>query len=115
MNMVFLSNHADGMFLSDQDRRFYVHEIKSGPLPESLKQEFLRWRDNGGLEHLLHYLRNIDLTGFDPKGRAPVTESKREMIEASRSDLDRWALDIVSGSLGFVAQIGYTGCLAEGL
>lgn len=99
MNMVFLSNHADGMFLSDQDRRFYVHEIKSGPLPESLKQEFLRWRDNGGLEHLLHYLRNIDLTGFDPKGRAPVTESKREMIEASRSDLDRWALDIVSGSL----------------
>lgn len=98
MNMGFLSNHADGMFLSDQDRRFYVREIKSGPLPESIKQEFLVWRDNGGLSHLRHYLESVSLDGFDPKGRAPITESKREMIEASRSDLERWALDIVTGA-----------------
>lgn len=99
MNAVFLSNHADGMFLGDRDRRFYVHEVKAEPLPEALKQEFLYWRANGGPAHLLHYLQNIDLTGFDPKGRAPVTDSKREMIEAGRSDLDRWALDVVSGAL----------------
>lgn len=98
MNAVFLSNHADGMFLSDHDRRYYVHEIKAGPLPDSLKQEFLAWRPNGGTASLLHYLQTVDLTGFDPKGRAPVTNSKREMIEASRSDLDRWALDVVSGA-----------------
>jgi hypothetical protein len=99
MNAVFLSNHADGMFLSDHDRRFYVHEVKADPLPEALKRLFLNWRANGGPAHLLHYLQSIDLTGFDPKDRAPVTESKREMIEAGRSDLDRWALDIVSGAL----------------
>lgn len=99
MNMVFLSNHSDGMFLSDHDRRFYVHEVKAGPLPEALKQEFLNWRTKDGLSHLLHYLQSIDLNGFDPKGRAPVTESKRDMIEAGRSDLDRWARDVVDGSL----------------
>lgn len=99
MNQVYLSNHADGMFLSDYDRRFWVHEVKTGPLPESLKNEYLRWRDNGGLAHLLHYLKGIDLEGFDPKGRAPVTDSKKDMIEAGRSDLDRWAIDIVNGAL----------------
>jgi len=99
MNQVYLSNHADGMFLSDYDRRFWVHEIKAGPLPESLKNEYLRWRDNGGLAHLLHYLENIDLDGFDPKGRAPVTDSKKDMIEAGRSDLERWAMDVVNGAL----------------
>jgi len=99
MNMVFLSNHADGMFLSDHDRRFFVHEVTAGPLPESIKRDFLAWRDNGGLPALLHYLQQIDLDGFDPKGRAPVTDSKRMMIEAGRSDLDRWAHDVVSGAL----------------
>jgi hypothetical protein len=105
MNMVFLSNHSDGMFLSDHDRRFYIHEVKAGQLPEELKQDFLRWRKNGGLPHLLHYLQSIDLTGFDPKDRAPVTESKRQMIEAGRSDLDRWALDVVSGALPLGREI----------
>ena len=99
MNMVFLSNHADGMFLSDYDRRFYVHEVKAGQLPETIKHEVLAWRADGGLPALLHYLQQIDLAEFEPKGRAPLTASKREMIEASRSDLDRWAYDVVSGSL----------------
>jgi hypothetical protein len=99
MNQVYLSNHADGMFLSDYDRRFWVHEIKAGPLPESLKNDFLRWCDNGGSAHLLHHLMNVDLDGFDPKGRAPVTDSKKDMIEAGRSDLDRWAMDVVNGAL----------------
>lgn len=113
MNMVFLSNHSDGMFLGDHDRRFYVHEVKAGPLPEALKQEFLNWRSNGGLSHLLHYLQQIDLTGFDPKGRAPVTEAKRDMIEAGRSDLDRWALDVVSGSLPVGKEVATAEELAQ--
>lgn len=117
MNQVYLSNHADGMFLSDYDRRFWVHEIKAGPLPESIKDEYLRWRDNGGLPHLLHYLQNVDLTGFDPKGRAPVTESKREMIEAGRSDLDRWAMDVVNGALPVGQEVAtaerMTACFME--
>ncbi len=105
MNLVFLSNHADGMFLNDHDRRFAVYEAVSGPLPESLKREFLAWREGGGSAHLLHYLQNLDIAGFDPKGRAPVTEAKRAMIEASRSDLDRWAHDIISGSIPLGREI----------
>lgn len=117
MNQVYLSNHADGMFLSDYDRRFWVHEIKAGPLPESLKKEYLRWRDNGGLAHLLHYLKGVDLDGFDPKGRAPVTDSKKDMIEAGRSDLDRWAMDVVNGALPVGQEVAtaerMTACFME--
>ena len=99
MNLVFLSNHPDGMFLDDYDRRYFVWEVINGALPESLKLEFLRWRDNGGLRHLLHYLLNFDVSGFDPKGRATITASKRDMIDAGRSDLDRWVKDVVTGAI----------------
>lgn len=113
MSMVFLSNHADGMFLSDHDRRFFVHEVKEGPLPERIKDEFIAWRNNGGLPALLHYLQHLDLTGFDPKGRAPLTASKKEMIEASRSDLDRWAYDVVSGALPIGREVATGKDLAQ--
>jgi hypothetical protein len=105
MNAVYLSNHADGMFLSDNDRRFYIHDVQAGALPEPRKQAFLQWRRNGGLAHLLHYLQNLDLTGFDPKGHAPATKSKAAMVDAGRSDLDRYAHDTVTGALPLRRQV----------
>ncbi|MEF8699333.1 MAG: primase-helicase family protein [Candidatus Accumulibacter sp. UW20] len=105
LNAVYLSNHADGMFLSGNDRRFFVAEVLAGPLPEALKQPFLQWRCNGGLTHLLHYLQNLDLTGFDPKGHAPATKSKDAMVDAGRSDLDRWTYDVVSGATPVGRQV----------
>ena len=105
INFVFLSNHADAMFLGDLDRRFHVNEVRAGPLPQSMIDEFIAWRDGGGLPHLMHYLMNVSLDGFDPKGRAPVTQAKRDMIEASRSDLDRWCYDIVSGAIPMPNEI----------
>jgi hypothetical protein len=105
MDMVFLSNHADALFLSDADRRFWVHEVTAGALPEDDIRAYIAWRENGGLAHLLQYLMNADLTGFDPKCRAPITDAKREMIEAGRSDLDRWCRDIVTGSVPMGREI----------
>lgn len=105
MDMVFLSNHADALFLSDADRRFWVHEVTAGALPEDDIKALISWRDTGGLAHLLHYLMNVDLSGFDPKCRAPITDAKREMIEAGRSDLDRWCRDIVTGGIPMSREI----------
>lgn len=105
INFVFLSNHADAMFLGDLDRRYYVHEVRAGPLPQSMINEFIGWRDGGGIAHLLHHLLHLDISGFDPKGRAPVTQSKKDMIEASRSDLERWCYDIVSGAIPMKTEV----------
>jgi hypothetical protein len=54
---------------------------------------------------LLHYLLSIDITGFDPKGRAPMTQAKFDMVEASRSDLERWCKDVVNGSISLGHEV----------
>ena len=104
LNMVFLSNHADGMHLTDADRRFFIWEVTAKPLPQPKIEDFVKWRDTG-LPHLLHYLLSIDITGFDPKGRAPMTQAKFDMVEASRSDLERWCKDVVNGSISLGHEV----------
>lgn len=85
-DFIFLGNNADAVHLSAEDRRFSIFEIKCQRLPDAVYRDFARWRDSPvGLPALLHYLKTLDLTGFDPKGHAPMTNSKRAMIDASRS------------------------------
>ena len=105
LNLVFLSNHADGMHLTDNDRRFFIWEVTAKPLPQNMINDFVKWRESGGLAHLLHYLQSIDIRGFDPKGRAPLTQAKADMVEASRSDLERWCKDVVTGSISLGREI----------
>ncbi|PPC93910.1 MAG: hypothetical protein CTY33_05905 [Methylotenera sp.] len=105
LNLVFLSNHADGMHLTDTDRRFFIWEVTAKPLPQNMIDEFVKWRGENGLSYLLHYLQNIDISGFNPKGRSPITQAKVDMVEASRSDLERWCKDVVTGSISFGKEI----------
>lgn len=54
-------------------------------------ENFVRWRDEqGGVAALMHHLQNLDTSGFDPKGNAPMTLAKAAMIDMGRSDLERW-------------------------
>ena len=91
INFFFTSNHADAFHLDEGDRRYFVHEVTSGRLSDEFYKDFADWRDNrGGLSALMHHLQNLDLIGFLPKGNAPMTESKREMIHQSKSEVERW-------------------------
>lgn len=100
-DFVFLGNNADAVHLSAEDRRFSIFEIKCQRLPDAFYREFACWRDSAaGLPALLHYLKTLDLSGFDPKGHAPMTNSKRAMIDASRSGPEQWLLQtFVSGTV----------------
>lgn len=95
MNFVFLSNHSSAMSVDDQDRRYHVVEVTADRLPPEEANAFVKWRDEGGLGHLLHWLLALDLSAFDPKARAPETAAKRQMIEDNRSDLAVWAAEIM--------------------
>lgn len=95
-NFVFLSNHHDALFLDDRDRRFFVWEITADRLPVGVAGRFVGWRDNGGLSALLHYLLNYDISGFNPKAPAPMTEAKQQMANDNRSDLECWLADLFS-------------------
>ena len=88
VNYLFTSNHCDTFFLENADRRYFVVEIKSKPLPPSFYKEYDRWyHSEDGIAALRYYLEHIDMKGFDPTKAAPMTSAKLDMIEDSRSDL----------------------------
>ncbi len=69
--------------------------MKNGPLPPEFYAEFVRWRDHsGGLFAILHRLLCKDLSTFNPKGHAPKTEAREEMIEASRTQVQSWCHEL---------------------
>lgn len=99
INYYFTSNHPDSFFLEDDDRRFFIHEVKGDPMPKAFYKSFEKWMGaeeeiGPGIAALFHYLLLLDLKDFDPKGHAPVTEAKRDMIDGGRSDLGSWAANL---------------------
>lgn len=93
VNYLFTTQHPDAFLLEDNDRRFFIHEINGAPLQQKFYQKYDKWlRKENGAAALLWYLRNFDITAFNPHAPAPITDAKRDMIELSRSDLDDWAM-----------------------
>ena len=106
-NFMFTSNHADAFYLEDADRRFFVWEITADRKPDEFYAKFVDWRDNGGgSAALMDYLLKLDLTGFNPKGNAPQTTAKVEMIRQSKSDLERWLADVLEDKISITAAFG---------
>lgn len=101
-NFIFLSNHPTAVFIGDDDRRYFVWEVETGPMTTEDVMAFTTWRDNGGLAALLHHLLQLDISSFNPKGRAPSTTAKRQMTNANRSDLEIWAEQIVTSGAACV-------------
>lgn len=87
---IFLSNHADAVYLDETDRRFFVVEATSNRLPKEDSANFVKWRDYGGYSALLHYLQNLSIKDFNPTAPAPLSSSKEAMVEDNKSDLERW-------------------------
>lgn len=104
INYYFTSQHSDAFFLEDDDRRFFVVEADVPPLSDKFYREYDEWyKSDEGAAALFWHLLHVDTTGFNPKGRAFDTNSKREMIEDGRSDIDSWAANLVRAPEPFLA------------
>lgn len=91
MNWYFASNHADAFFMSNDDRRYMVQEIKQGPREREFYTAYSKWyKSEAGIAALFWYFLHLDLTGFDPEGHAPGSRDKTEMIDAGRSQMESW-------------------------
>jgi len=89
LNYLFTSNHPDAFLIERYDRRFAVYEVNNDKLPPSLTKELRRWVAASGPSALFHYMLNeVDVSAFDPTAPAIMTESKRDMINLSLSDVD---------------------------
>jgi hypothetical protein len=86
---VFLSNHADAVYLDETDRRFFVSEATSERLTDEFAAEYVAWRE-GGRAALLEFLLRVNTKGLNPTAPAPISRAKREMVEDNKSDLERW-------------------------
>ena len=94
INFLFTSNHPNAFHLDVNDRRFFVWECVGERMPDAFFAEFVEWRDGeGGLQALMHYFMTVDLTGFNPKAHALITDAKQAMIEVGRSDVERWLFE----------------------
>lgn len=97
INYYFTSNHPDAFFLEDGDRRFFIHEIINHALPDEFYDSYDKWfKSAEGASALFGYMLELDTKGFNPRGHAPVTQSKLDMIEGNRSDLDRWCSALIA-------------------
>jgi hypothetical protein len=90
INYLFTSNHPDAFFIDDDDRRFFVHEVVIGPLPEQFYMEYDLWLDGGGAAAVFDYLLHLDLGDFNPAAPAIRTEAKERMTAIIQSDLGAW-------------------------
>jgi hypothetical protein len=96
VNLVITSNHGDSIKLEEGDRRATV--IRFGTRehiqPAPYWDAYWAWLDNGGAAALYDYLLRVDLTGFDPHGRAPHTEWKEEVTDATRGPIEKFVRDL---------------------
>lgn len=95
INYYFTSNHPDSMFLEDDDRRFFIHEVRAAPEADSFYKAIERWIgaphvQGPGVSALFHHLLNLDMGDFEGTSRALMTKSKQAMMEVGRSDLATW-------------------------
>jgi hypothetical protein len=84
VNMILFSNFEDPLALDDDDRRFLVYKT---PLEKQSESYYTSLFDSIGMEapQIKNFLATRDLTNFNAKGRAPMTEDKKKLIAASES------------------------------
>lgn len=95
VNYYLTSNHADALFLEDEDRRLFVHEVTSPPLPLDFYQKYDRWlKKEKGAAALMHWFQERDLSGFMPMGPAFRTAARERMIMSGKSDIQMWLAEL---------------------
>lgn len=98
INYFFTSNLIDAVYMEDDERRFFVHEVIGMALMSvnaAMVDKYDRWLKSGAAAPaLFHHLLGVDLTGFNPFGPAPQTVAKAKMVEASRTEVEAWCFKL---------------------
>ena len=95
-NYYFSSNHSEALFMEDEDRRIFVHEVQQqSALPDDFYQAYDKWKDSdAGAGALFHWLLQRDLSKFNPKAKAYRTAARQRMIMQGKSDLGTWVAEL---------------------
>lgn len=96
--VIITSNHkTDGIYLPADDRRHFV--AWSALLKEDFSPGYWKdlygWYANGGTGHVAAYLRQLDLSTFDPKAPPPKTAAFWDIVNANRAPEDAELADVL--------------------
>ena len=86
--VIISTNHkTTGIYLPPSDRRHYVawsDRVKED-FPEGYWSDLWGWYEAGGFEHAAAYLRQLDISKFDPKAPPPKTAAFLTIVDANRA------------------------------
>ena len=86
--MIITTNYRDALYLPDNDRRYFITFSDQAPeeFDPAFWKDFWAWYRNGGIEHVVAWLQQYDLSAFDPKATPRRTASFDYMVETERGE-----------------------------
>jgi len=96
-NLIAFTNHRDAIKIESDDRRYCALFSEAKPKKSHEYESLFDWtRKNAGV--IYGYLMNRDLSAFKPKGRAPFTLAKQEMVNLSHTVWQEFIIDGIEDS-----------------
>ncbi|MXP27912.1 hypothetical protein GRI58_03630 [Porphyrobacter algicida] len=124
--VIITSNHkTDGIYLPTDDRRHYVawSTLSRESFEADYWQRLYGWFANGGTGHVAAYLREFDLTDFDPKSPPPQTTAFWDIVSANQAPEDAeladalemlsWPNAVTVASIASVSPPGFADWLTD--
>ncbi|MEQ1780868.1 MAG: DUF5906 domain-containing protein [Hyphomonadaceae bacterium] len=95
---LLFSNHANALPLDENDRRFFVVDAPGAPLGTEYYRTLYLQLDNPEFIAAVGWLLSQrDISGFQPGARPPMTDAKKALTTAAKSETDLLAEDVVRG------------------
>lgn len=95
-NYILTSNKPNAFYIDEKDRRFFIHEITGPRLGFDFFDEYYEWlREKGGAAALRYYAEHeMSYKGFYPYRPPPVTDSKEEMRDHAKTEVEAWLTEL---------------------
>ncbi|KAA6380598.1 MAG: hypothetical protein EZS28_023875 [Streblomastix strix] len=93
LNFILVSNHLDPVHLDQDDRRYLVCQCDSKYTKNTqyFNNLFQHINQEGFYDNLITCFHKLDISQFDAR-IIPMTEAKKEIIEVSLTDIDRFCI-----------------------
>ena len=91
-NFLIFTNHKDAIIIDETDRRYCVLYSNAEPKEPSYYEMLFDWTSSNPGK-ILNWFMERDLSSFKPYAHAPMTKSKRELVQDGLSPLQRWVTD----------------------
>jgi len=92
---IFMSNYKDALHISQGDGRYFAVWSDVQPLSVKYYSDLWKWLDGAGCGLVVRWLLDRDLSSFNAKEPAPMTDFKTDLIKTSHSPLKHQLLDMI--------------------